>query len=177
MAEVGEGVLVNGFGIAAAFLIGAVDQQQLLKEVGTQQGAPAGADERLGQVAQAVVGVAAAGREDLDGPVAVGVQDVAKVGGVLAEAAGALRGGHEEGHALGVHAGALQQTHEVAHGYFGGVTFVAGGVALAQFAGAVVGGRRGFGLQADGAEGGGKRAGAAVGHGRDVDALAGYWMG
>ena len=50
-------------------------------------------------VPRPVVGVLAGGREDLHGCVAVRIQDVAQVGRVLAEAAGALGGGHEEGHA------------------------------------------------------------------------------
>src|ERR1017187_5393309 len=93
----GERLFMDGFGIAALFFVGAVEEQQLLQQIGRQQRAPAGTDEGLGERAEALVGVLAGGRKDLDGAEAVGVEDLTQVGSVLAEAAGALRGGHEEG--------------------------------------------------------------------------------
>ena len=123
-------------------------------------------------VAQPVVGVAAGGREDGHGFISVGVQHVAQVGRVLAEAARALSGRHEQGHTRRVGGGPFQHFHEIAHRHLGGVTFVAGSVARAQFARAAVGGRSRFRLQADGAKGRGERLRAAISHRRNVNALA-----
>ncbi len=80
-------------------------------------------------VAQSGVCVVAGGRKNLHVAVAVVVQHVAQVGRILAEAAGAFGGGHEERHALGVGAGRFQQLHEIAHCHLGGVAFVSRGVA------------------------------------------------
>ena len=171
--QVREALFVDGFGVAAAFFVGAVDQQQLLQQVGAQQGAPTRADESLRVVTQPVVGVAAGWRKDGHGFIPVGVQHVPQVGSVLPEAAGALGGGHEQRHAPGVGVGPLEQLHEVAHGHFGRVALVARSVARAQLARALVGGRGGLRVEADGAKRRREGAGAAIGHGRDVNALPG----
>ena len=171
-AQVGQRFRVDRFRVAAPLLIRAVHEQQLLQQIGAQQRAPARAHERFGERAEAAIGVLTAGREDLHGLVSVGVQNVAQVGRVLAETAGALGGGHEQRHARGVGRGPLQHLHEIAHRHLGGITFVARSVARAQLARAAVGGRSRLGLQADGAKGRGERLRAAVSHGRNVNALA-----
>src|SRR5262249_14646412 len=124
-AEIGEAFFVDRVRVAAALLVGAVQELEFLKEVGAEEGAPGGPDERLGQFAETVVGVLTAGREDLDVLEAVLIEHLAEVRRVLSEAAGALGGRHEAGDALRVRAGLLEDLHEVADGDLGRVAFVA----------------------------------------------------
>ncbi len=74
-------------------------------------------------------------------------------GDVLAEAAGPVGGGEEEGGLLGIELLVLEQLHVVAQHDALGIALVARGVLAAQFQGAGVLIGRHPGVEADGAEG------------------------
>ncbi len=157
-------------------LVRPVLQQQFLQNVGGQQRAPAGTQERAGHVAQSAVAIIAGRGQDLGRAESAAIQRLPQVGRILTKAARTLGRRHEEYRLGGIIAGTFQHFHEIAHSDLGRIALIAGSEAGAQLARAGIGRRRRLGLQAHGTKGRGKRSGAAVGHWGNVNFLADQCM-
>ena len=169
-ADLLEALVVHRVRGALLALVGPRLEQELHEDVLREHGAPGGADEVLGVVADGRVPVARGDADDRHVAVAQLVELAADEVQVLAEAARPVGRRHEEGDVVAPLV--LDDAQEVADRDLLRVALVARRHAAAELERALVRVGGGPGVEADGADGGGEQVAAAVGHLRQVQAAA-----
>ena len=169
LAEIAYGFLEGSVGASGNLFVGSRLQQQLAQNFRRNQGAPGGANERSSELTDVAVTMLAARRKNLHAAVAVVAQNFVDEGGILAETTGTICRGHEVDRAIRIKARLLDDLEEISNRDFSGIALVSAGVPGAQFAGALIGGRRGMRLDAKPLKDRSKSLDAALGQRGNVD--------